>query len=253
LRSVSEAISTLIIAGTVIIVSITVFYYALANLQQATLASEYGYVRSVFLGLADSFPDLIAGGTYGARLPSRMVGVGYINDTDTRLQIIVLNNTEILVNYTDTPLELQARAYAALYVGYHVIYGRDYVVVNDTGLIPLVREYYKNGATHLVLDTNRFYVKIYEYEVGGEHYYLINIIYVKLNIKLLSSRPVQLSVTLGTDVLRKRLIDVTDLRLIRIHDSIREEISLSDLIPNPEPGSSYIVNLIVKNLQVVIT
>jgi len=253
LRGVSEAISTIIIAGTVIMVSLTVFYYSLVNLQQATLSTEYGYIRSVFLGLADSFPDIIEGGSYGARIPSRMVGVGYINLTDTTIRLVVMNGSNVLINYSDTPMALHASTYASLIVNERIVYGRDDLVVNETSLIPFIREYYSEGATHLVFDTARFYVKIYEYDTNGEHVYMINLIYVKTTVKILSSKPVQLTVSLGANILSNRLAGITDLRLIKIRGGATEVVDLSDLIPNPVPGSTYVANIVVKEVVMVLT
>lgn len=253
LKSISETISTLIIAGTVIIISITVFYFSLANLQQATLSSEYGYIRSVFLGLADSFPDILEGGSYGARLPSRMVGIGYINYSDTLIKVMILNGTDTLLEYSDTPLALYASAYASLVVRERTVYGRDDLVVDETLLLPFIREYYSNGATYLVFDTARFYVKIYEYESNNEHVYLINIIYVKITVKLLSTRLVQLTVLNGGDIINERLVGITNLQLMRTRNGVTEVVELADLIPNPGPNPVYIVNIVVKNIEMVIT
>lgn len=253
MRGLSESITTLIIAGTIIMVSLTIFYYSLANLQQAALSSEYGYVRSIFLGIADSIPDIIQGGTYGARLPSRMVGVGYIYEVNDFINIIIFNNTEVLINYTDNPMALHASTYASLVVSERTVYGVDQAIVNETSLIPYIREYYLNGVTHLTLDTTRFYVKIYEYDTANKHVYVINVLYVKLTVKIQSSKPVQIAVSLGPDIVNEHYVSITDLRLIRIRNGIVKEIGLFDLIPNPQPGSDYVVNLVVKNIIVVLT
>ncbi len=252
MKGVSEALTTLIIAATIIITSITVFYFAIANLQQATLSAEYGYIRSIFIGVADTLPDILEGGTYASRLPSRLVGIGYINLSDTRLEIIVINNSNIIFNYTDQPMALHASAYASLVVNERTVYGVNKYVVNETLLLPRVREYYLNGATHLTLDTARFYVKVYVYEMNGETTYVVNIIYAKLVVKILSSKPSQLTVSLGKTVLYDRLVDIDELKLKYISGGTTHTTDLDDLIPNPVPGSHYIINILIKNIDAVI-
>ncbi len=253
MKAISDTITTLIIAGTIIMVSLTVFYYSIANLQYATLSAEYGYIRSVFLGIADSIPDIIEGGTYGARLPSRLVGVGYLNLSDTMLNLMVINDTNTIFNYTDTPMALHASTYASLVVRERRVYGVDSLIVNETLLIPRIREYYLEGATHLVLDTARFYVKIYSYETNGEIVYIVNVIYVKLSVKITSSKPVQITVSLGRDLVNERLVDVDDVVFTRNVNGVVETVSLDDLIPNMPANAVVVVNIVVKNVDMVIS
>ena len=59
MKAVSEIISTLIISGTIIFVSLTIFFYALYNVQSSINSAEFGYIRSVLYSLATNIPNII--------------------------------------------------------------------------------------------------------------------------------------------------------------------------------------------------
>ncbi len=77
MKAISEAISTVIIAATVVMISITIFYYALYNLSETEAEIEYGYTKSVIINIASNFPLFMRGNTYVANTPSHVVGIGY--------------------------------------------------------------------------------------------------------------------------------------------------------------------------------
>ncbi|OYT37642.1 MAG: hypothetical protein B6U89_07035 [Desulfurococcales archaeon ex4484_58] len=253
MKAISESISTIIIFATIIMVSLTIFYFSIASLREATLSAEYGYMKSLFISLADTFPDILEGGSFGARLPSRLVGIGYINLIDTSVNIIVINDSNTIINYTDTPLVLHASAFASITTVERLIYGVDDYIVNETILIPRIREYYRDGQTHLELDTIRFYVKVYVYQVDSTITYIVNVMYVKLSVKITSSKPVQITASSGADIVNERLINIDDIILTIKGNGRNYTVTLDDLIPNRTPGSDIILKLIVKNVNVVLS
>jgi len=106
-KAVSEVISTVILAATVIMISIIVFYYAMLSFQTSSLATQFGYTKSVLIDLASNMNYVLAGNQYYANIPTKSVGVGY-NHTSTytlSIGIPAYNITIKIYNPLNRPLE----------------------------------------------------------------------------------------------------------------------------------------------------
>ncbi|GEM_PF-3487951 len=106
-KAVSEVISTVILAATVIMISLIVFYYAMLSFQTSSLATQFGYTKSVLLVLASNINYILAGNQYYANIPTKSVGVGY-NHTSTytlSIGIPAYNITIKIYNPLNRPLE----------------------------------------------------------------------------------------------------------------------------------------------------
>ncbi len=77
MRAISEVLSTIIIAGTIIAVSLTIFYYSMLILGDSVTSTEYGYSKSLIINLASNTNLFLQGNSYVATFPSRYVGIGY--------------------------------------------------------------------------------------------------------------------------------------------------------------------------------
>ncbi len=77
MKAISEVLSTIIIAGTIIAVSLTVFYYSMLILGDTVTSTEFGYSKSLLINIASSTNLFLQGNSYVATLPSRYVGIGY--------------------------------------------------------------------------------------------------------------------------------------------------------------------------------
>ncbi len=254
MRSISEAISTIIIAATIIMVSLTIFYFAIINLQQSIASSEYGYTKSIFINLATNIPNIINGGSFGANLPRKLVGVGY-GDSGRVISILIENNSSILLNYTSEPKALEATIYSPIVTTMHIVYGNPVsYIVNDTSLIPSIIEYYENGATHLVLDTARVYVRIYVFEINNVKHYVVNILYLDLKPQLVSSAPLRIVVSARNTIISNKYLNIDPYASgITIIDKYGTHTYLiKDLIPTLTSNDIVDVNIVIKELTVVL-
>jgi hypothetical protein len=254
MRSISEAISTIIIASTIIMVSLTIFYFAIINLQQSIASSEYGYTKSIFINLATNIPNIINGGSFGANLPRKLVGVGY-RDSGRIISIVIGNSTGTLLNYTSKPKALEATIYSPIVTTMHIIYGDPGAyIVNDTSLIPSIIEYYENGAAHLVLDTARVYVRIYVFEINNVKHYIVNILYLELKPQLVSSAPLRIVVSARNTLVSNKYLNIDPyISGITITDKYGTHTYLiKDLIPTLSSSDIVDVNIIIKQLLVVL-
>ncbi len=105
-RGVSEVITTVILAATIIMISLVIFYYAMYAFQTSSLATQFGYTKSVLLDLASNLNYVISGNQYYANIPSKTVGVGYNESTTYTISIGVpaYNITITINNPLSTPL-----------------------------------------------------------------------------------------------------------------------------------------------------
>ncbi len=92
MRALSEAISTLIIAAAIIASSLLVFYMSLALINNQMALSEYGYIKSIFIEIANNYHLILQGNSYISTKPHRFVGIGY-NISDNIDMIIKYNTT----------------------------------------------------------------------------------------------------------------------------------------------------------------
>lgn len=140
--------------------------------------SEFEYIRQAFLTTAQNIPYLIrplaGGGEYLVSLPSVRTGIGWMNYGYIRFYI---NDTNAI---SFNCRSLYSKIDLAIITTNHTIYGVDTIVVNDTRLLPRLREYYANGSTYLELDTCRLAVFIDKVGELGRVVYYVRIIYVDL-------------------------------------------------------------------------
>ena len=249
LRAISETITSIIVTSALIIISITIFYYALLILQQSSISAEYGYIKTTFINLANSFPDIIEGGSYAAGIPSRVVGIGYKELVNSGINIIVSKDGNNIFNYNDNPIAIEAIAYHAIVTTNSTLYGTDDGIVNQTLLIPRVTEIYHKGATYIRLDTCRVYVKTYEITDPSGTKYIINILYVKFTPKIISSSPRRLVISLY-DVNTTTISDVDDVTIKVQQGSSAQIYELREYFDIPS-GATIDVNIVIKEVGVV--
>ena len=247
LKAISETITTIIVTSALIIISITIFYFALIILQQSSISAEYGYIKTTLINLANSFPEIIEGGSYAAGLPSRIVGVGYKQLPNSYVNITVVKNGNTSYSYFDEPIAIEATAYHAIVTRNSTLYGTSNMIINLTQLIPHVMELYHEGVTYLRLDTCRVYLKNYEINSTNGMKYVINILYIKITPKIISSSPRRLVVSLS-DVESTTIVDADDV-IIRVKQGTSiQEYKASDHIPS---NVQLDVNIIIKEIGVI--
>lgn len=251
MKAVSEAVSTVIIAATVVMVSVTIFYFAILNMQQSVAMAEYGYIKSVMYGLCSNIPNILQGGSYGANTPSRLVGVGYAGLPDTSISIYVEKQNEVLLDYTDEPTALFAIIRHPVVTYNSTLYGVHKYIVNDTILLPRLTEYYYNGATYISFDMARVYIKVYKLETGQTRY-IVNIVYLDLAPVLVSTSPSRIVVTISRDIVNAVYQDVDEIKITYTNSTGSYETTLQDLIPDLQPSDIVDVNIVIKELRVVI-
>ena len=165
MKGVSELFSTMILASTIIVISIIVLYYALTTLEIGYASTEYGYIKSTFVNVANNIYYIVQGNAYAASIPSRSVGIGYKEYSDLRFRIIVDGN----IIYEDTPKAVVAETLKPLVTHSEIVYGSSgnnpigcSFMVNNLRLTPCVYEYYSRGWSIAELNTARPYVTVYE-------------------------------------------------------------------------------------------
>lgn len=251
MKAISEAISTVIIAATVIMVSVTIFVFAIFNMQQSVAMAEYGYMKSIMYGLCSNIPNILQGGSYGANTPSRLVGIGYTVLPDTSINIYIEDQNEVLLDYTDEPVALVTVIRYPVVTYNSTLYGIHKYIVNDTVLLPLLTEYYYNGATYISFDTARVYIKIYKLETDQTRY-IVNIVYLDLKPVLVSTSPSRIVVTVSRDIINEVYRDINEIIITYTNSTGLYETTLLDLIPDLQPGDIVDVNIVIKELRVVI-
>ncbi|MEL9909201.1 MAG: hypothetical protein QXP97_06055 [Desulfurococcus sp.] len=166
-KSVSETVSTIILTSLIvgILLAILPYTYNLHAFQNNVV--EYMYYRQVFVSIANILPLVLQGGEYEVSIPSNYMSVGY---TSVGMISLFLNSS-ITPNLTIPCNALMTSSYISATTGR--VYGVENIVVNDTRLIPLVREKRINGSQYLLLDTCRVYldIEITEDRSGRMYYY----------------------------------------------------------------------------------
>ncbi len=171
MKGLSEALSTLIIASSIIAVSLLIFYMSMALINDQMAMSEYGYIKSMFVEIANNYHLILQGNNYVSAKPHRYVGVGYhINNT---VEMIIKYNSTIpeYVKYLNILIE-QADPSGTAYAGshYYVVHIYMYLVNGEvleihwklednygvTDPAPTIIEYiyYSNGSTIQLFDTS---------------------------------------------------------------------------------------------------
>ncbi len=254
MKSMSDAISTIIIASVIILVSLIVFYLALYNLQDSIAYSEYGYVKSILISLAENVPNLVNGGSYGASLPQKMVGVGYAH-IGRNITITVINNSQTLVEYSDNAMAIEAVIRRAVITGERTIYGYyDRLIINDTALLPCITEYYSGGATYIRIETARVYVRVYVYIINNVKHYVVNLLYLQMTPILVSTHPNKLVASAQEDILSRKFYNIEPQETtINFAGDINKTITLLSLIPDWQPGNIVDLSIVIKKLTVVLT
>ena len=252
MKAVSEVVSTLIVSGTIIVVSLIIFFYALYNVQSSINSAEFGYIRTVFYSIATNIPNIVEGGSFGANTPSRIVGIGYINLSDVTIHISIENETTTLLDYASTPKALEATAYAALITSNTTLYGCNCYIVNDTGLLSRIQALYYGGATHLRLDTARVYIRIYLFKEDSVTRYVVNILYLELKPEIISTHPTRLVVYASKNIVSKTYSNISNIEITYTNTSGTYTTTLHDLLPSLSSNDIVDANIVVKEVSVVI-
>lgn len=248
LKLISETVSTMIIFSIIIVVILLIFMLSFTLLNVTTQTAEYGYVKTIFINLANSLPDILEGGSYGAQLPSKTIGLGYMKLTNTVFSIKIVND-EV---FRENPVVIYAKSINPLVTVNRTIFGRNDLVVNETILLSKIDELYYNGSSYVRFDTIRAHVKIYLYRTGDVSRYIVNILYVKIEPVVLTSTPTKLSVSQGGVNQIIRLIDlnsVSQQNIVEIRVSGREPYVLSKNLFTET--NSVLVNIRIVSIRVV--
>jgi len=183
LKLISELVSSVIIFATVLTVSLVAFFATMNVLGLSSVNAEYGYMKSNLVNLANTIPDLLEGGTYSLSVPSRYVGIGYLNLTDKRIQLIIANNTVI----DEYPVAIYIRPGTPTATSNNTVFGVDAPVVNNTLFIAKVDEVYVNGETRVILDAARIAVSQYKIVTSNFTKYIYYVTYVRFRPTVASS------------------------------------------------------------------
>jgi len=175
MKLVGELVSSIIIFATVLSVSLVAFFATMSTLEYSSVSAEYGYMKSNLVNLANNIPDLLDGGTFSLSVPSRYVGIGYLNLTDKRLTLIVAGNITI----DENPIAIYIRPGKPIANTNMTVFGVDAYVVNNPLFVAKVDELYVNGETRAVLDTARIVVSKYKISTSSFTKYIYYITYVR--------------------------------------------------------------------------
>jgi len=251
-KAVGEVISTVIIAATVIAISLAIFTIAIQSSFYSITTSTYGYIKSVFLSIANNIPQILQGNSYIASIPSGQVGIGFRNVTDKIEVDLLINgvwNNVTIANYT---MALTAGVNLPAYTSSHLIFGVNNFTVNDLSFVPTVWEHYKNGWTYLNLNTSRIYVSAYKtVSSTGTPVYNIKITYVDLKVVFVT-QPSSIMVIPGGTVYSKIFVNPSRIivREISSNGVVLRKADLSGLL-----GSIYSTNyvmIVVYRISVVL-
>ncbi len=252
IKGIGEVISTVIIAATVIAISLAIFTIALQSTYFSMRASNYGYVKSLFLSIANNIPQIIQGNSFVSNIPSGQVGIGFKNITNKIEVDLLINgvwNNITIANYT---MALTAGINLPAYTSSHLIFGINNFTVNDISFIPTVWEYYNNGWTRLNLNTTRIYVSVYKTITStGTWIYNIKIYYVDLQVKFIS-QPSTLIVSPDGIEYSKIYTDPTNIiiRETTENGAVINQVDLTKYIG--PPGTTTYVIVVVYKITVVL-
>lgn len=193
LKSASEVLATLIIVGTLLGLTIFLYYTTLQTLNTSTIISEYGYAKTILINIAEALPSIISGGEYSASIPGRMVSVGWrgpIKFNITLDSTVISNETYVVYVAANYPIQIHRT------VDYGVCDGK--FSVDMLSLIPCVTTFYDNGWTYTVLDTSRLYLRVYSIEIPSRQERRATIIVVRIDKPVFTSTtPRRISLVFG--------------------------------------------------------
>lgn len=153
MRGLSELVSTVILLSVVLTISVSGFLYAMYYIDQNQAAVEYGFIKSVFRNIAVTNIDQAIRLDY--RYPSSYVAVGY-KVTSINVTFVIGNTIITFLNTTC----LTASVRRPLAQGLNMVYGVNKSLVESDTPYMFVYEYYKSGATTLVLDPSPITFKV---------------------------------------------------------------------------------------------
>lgn len=182
-KLVSELVATVIIFATIVATSLIIFFATMSNLEYSSVNAEYGYMKANLVNLANAISDILDGGTYSLSVPSRSVGIGYLNLTNKKLQLVIAGNVSI----DEYPIAIYIRPGTPTVNTNSTVYGTDSYVVNNTLFIAKVDELYVNGETRVVLDTARIVVMPYKITTPNYTKYIYYLTYVRFLPTIYSS------------------------------------------------------------------
>ncbi|MEM2009688.1 MAG: hypothetical protein QXV51_02475 [Thermosphaera sp.] len=173
MRAVSEPLVILILFMTVVLISLSIFFFSTFSVDATTASVEYGYVKSMFREVAFSIPEVLNGQSIYVRHPSSIINLGYRKlPVNLTIQLEFANGSRLLVLEKTEFYAITGGIHRNVLenVGVNLIFGRDKPFVTEIRELALVREYYSNGWTFIELDTSRIYCSIYR--VGFNNYYM---------------------------------------------------------------------------------
>ncbi len=262
MKAISEIISTIIIMGTIIAISLTIFYYSMYILSDSIVSTEFGYDKSIILNIASNTNLFLQGNSYVATIPGQYVGIGYVYHKNSIYINLTINNLyEETINIDTNISSLILSAPKAFVTEYKIVYGLNNnntcpFIVDNIKYLPCVKEYFSNGKSYVELDYMRIYKTVYLVGAGTPNErYLVRLIYIDLVPILLSSSPRRIIVTPSGEIYSQTFNDVTDLQIILFNNStntITTAINLDDIIPNRNPAIPVDVTIVINRLNVVL-
>ncbi|ADG90647.1 hypothetical protein [Thermosphaera aggregans] len=260
MKSVSEPLVIMILFMTVVLISLSIFFFSTFSVDATTASVEYGYVKSLFREIAFSIPEILNGQTIYTRHPSSLVSLGFKKiPLNLTIQLELGNNTLVTAfNKTEFyALTGGIRRNVLEDVRGSIVYGVNQSVVSEIERLALVREYYYNGWTIIELDTARVYCSIYK--VGDSNYYLEIIIADFGGYYNINDPPT----VIGTGSIRLRYesyyADIKEFSPVRNLTIIFNQsiITLKDILPSnhsidPVSGS-LTVRIVYKKIAVLIS
>uniref|UniRef100_A0A7C4HFB7 Uncharacterized protein n=1 Tax=Staphylothermus marinus TaxID=2280 RepID=A0A7C4HFB7_STAMA len=247
MKGISETVSTMIIFSIIIIVVILIFMISFTLLNITTQTSEYGYVKTIFINLANSLPEILEGGSYGAQIPSRTIGIGYMKEENP---ILIKIAGELV--YSNNPVIVYAKTFNPMTTVNKTLFGKNSLIVDETILLSRVNEIYINGSNYITLDTARVFLKKYLYTTETESRFIVNVIYVRIEPVLLSNQPNRLTVSHAGVNQIIRLIDLNEFsgdEVLEISSSSGEKYILRKNDFNQ--ANSVFINIRIVSIRVV--
>ena len=194
MKSVSEALTSIIVFSTLLVITIFVTMYAFVNTYSEPWLTEYYYLRQALLSVTSNIPVVInplGGGSYTVSIPSARMAIGWRDYAEINIYV---NSSKALTLSCKT---IYTKIGIPIITHENIVYGVRSEVVNDTRLLPRLREYYSEGYTLLELDTCRFSAIVERTgNFSGVVYYL-RLIYINLT-PITPSQSVNRSYTVST-------------------------------------------------------
>ncbi|MEM4436909.1 MAG: hypothetical protein QXO22_08200 [Thermosphaera sp.] len=158
---------------TVVLISLSIFFFSTFSVDATTVSVEYGYVKSMFREVAFSIPEVLNGQSIYIRHPSSLINLGYKRiPVNLTITVEFANGSRVLVFEKAEFFALTGgiRRNALENIGLKIVYGRNEPIVTEIRELAMVKEYFYNGWTFIELDTSRIYCSIYK--IGPNNYYM---------------------------------------------------------------------------------